>query len=92
MIITALTIFLVALMLKVFRLDTKFAITKTELKERYYTKIVVIIGLLLFEFIYLEQTFTVFVYGLLAFYLIVSANKDRKMILWFKNNDDDDKK
>lgn len=92
MIITFLTVLLAVLMTNAARLDTKFAITKTELKERYYTKIVVIIGLLLFEFIYLEQTFTVFVYGLLAIYLIFSANKDRNMILWFKNNDDDNKK
>lgn len=86
MIITALTIFLVALMIKVFRLDTKFSITKTELKERYYIKLVIIIGLLLFELIYLEQTVTVFIYGFQAFYWIVSANRDRKMILWFEKN------
>ena len=92
MIITFLTVLLAVLMTNAARLDAKFVITKTELKERYYTKIVVIIGLLLFEFIYLEQTFEVFAYGLLAFYLIFSANKDRNMILWFKNNDDENKK
>lgn len=87
-----LAILLTALMIKAFRLNAKWNITITELEERYYTKIAIIIGHILFEFIYLEQTFVVLVYGLLAVSWIVSANKDRNMILWFKNNDDDNKK
>lgn len=87
-----LAILLTALMIKAFRLNAKWNITITELEERYYTKIAIIIGHILFEFIYLEQTFVVLVYGLLAFSWIVSANKDRNMILWFKNNDDENKK
>ena len=87
-----LTILLVALMIKAFRLDTKLSKTITELEERYYTKIAIIIGHLLFEYKYLDQTLIVFVYGLLAFCWIVSANKDRNMILWFKNNDGENKK
>lgn len=86
-----LTVLLVALMIKTIRLDAKSSITIKELEERYYTKIAVIIGHILFEYIYLEQTLVVFLYGLLAISWIVKANRDRSLIIMFKNNNNDEK-
>lgn len=86
-----LTVLLVALMIKTIRLDAKSSITIKELEERYYTKIAVIIGHILFEYIYLEQTLVVFLYGLLAISWIVKANRDRNLIIMFKNNNNDEK-